>query len=161
MQKFFKRRFLEPIKQLLTQGITPEKVALSLALGAVLAVFPVLGSTTLLCALAAVVLRLNLPALQLVNFLLYPVQLALVVPFMRAGAHLFRAPQLPFSLVQMLEMFRHDWSHSLSLLWVAALEAIVVWALCAPVVAAFLYFVLRPSLLRFAKTIRPAEAHAR
>ena len=160
MRSFFKRRFLDPIKQLLTQGITPEKIALSLALGAVLAVFPVLGSTTLLCALAAVVLRLNLPALQLVNFLLYPVQLALIVPFMRAGGRLFRAPQLPFSLVQMLEMFRHDWSHTLAMLWVSAVQAIVVWALCAPIVAALLYFVLRPLLLRLAKTIRPAEAHA-
>ncbi len=160
MRSLLKRRLLEPIKQLLTQGITPEKIALSLALGAVLAVFPVLGSTTLLCALAAVVLRLNLPALQLVNFLMYPVQLALVVPFMRAGARLFRAPQLPFSLMQMLEMFRQNWSYTLGLLWVAALQAVVVWILCAPIVVALLYLVLRPSLLRLAKTIRPAEAHA-
>ena len=160
MTSFVNRRLLQPLKKLLTQGITPDKIALSLALGAVLAVFPVLGSTTLLCALAAVVLRLNLPALQLVNFLMYPVQLALVVPFMRAGARLFRAPQLPFSLVQMLAMFRQDWSHTLGLLWVAALQAVTVWMLCAPIAAALLYIVLRPFLLRLARTIRPAEAHA-
>jgi uncharacterized protein (DUF2062 family) len=50
---FFHRRIVAPILALLTQGITPEKIALSLALGIVLGVFPVLGSTTVLCAAAA------------------------------------------------------------------------------------------------------------
>jgi uncharacterized protein (DUF2062 family) len=61
-----------PIVDLLRQGITPEKIALSIALGAVLGIFPVLGSTTILCAAAAFVLRLNLSAIQIVNFLIYP-----------------------------------------------------------------------------------------
>lgn len=160
MRAFLTRRLLEPIKRLLFQGITPEKVALSLALGAVLAIFPVLGSTTLLCALAAVVLRLNLPALQLVNYLMYPLQLALVVPFMRTGARLFRTPQLSLSLAQMLAMFRHDWSHTLGLLWVSALQAIVVWTLCAPIVAALLYFALLPLLVRLARSLRKEEVTA-
>ncbi len=42
--------------------MTPEKMALSLALGGALGVFPALGCTTLLCTLVAIVLRLNLPA---------------------------------------------------------------------------------------------------
>jgi hypothetical protein len=45
-------RVVQPVIDLLTQGISPEKIALSLAFGIVLGVFPVLGSTTLLCALA-------------------------------------------------------------------------------------------------------------
>ena len=65
------RNVLVPIVDLLRQGITPEKIALSIALGAVLGIFPVLGSTTLLCAAAAFILRLNMPAIQVVNFLIY------------------------------------------------------------------------------------------
>ncbi|HUB58966.1 MAG TPA: DUF2062 domain-containing protein, partial [Candidatus Micrarchaeia archaeon] len=57
---FFYRRMARPILQLLRQGVTPEKLALSIALGAALGVFPVLGTTTALCALAALLLRLNL-----------------------------------------------------------------------------------------------------
>ena len=105
MAGFLQRRVVQPIKSLLLQGITPEKIALSLACGAVLAVFPVLGSTTLLCAVAAILLGLNLPAIQLVNYLMYPIQLALIVPFLRAGAFLFHTKPLPFSLSQMLAMF--------------------------------------------------------
>ncbi len=65
---FFHRRVVAPIVALLTQEITPEKLALSLAFGIVLGIFPVLGSTTVLCAAAALVFGLNLPAIQLVNW---------------------------------------------------------------------------------------------
>ena len=40
---FFRRRVLGPVLDLLRQGITPEKVALSIAFGVVLGVFPALG----------------------------------------------------------------------------------------------------------------------
>jgi uncharacterized protein (DUF2062 family) len=43
---FFYRHLVRPILDLLRQGVTPEKIALSLALGMALGVFPVLGSTT-------------------------------------------------------------------------------------------------------------------
>lgn len=47
---FFYRRLIRPILDLLRQGVTPEKIALSIALGGALGVFPALGSTTALCA---------------------------------------------------------------------------------------------------------------
>ena len=47
---FFYRRLVRPVLELLRQGVTPEKIALSLTLGVALGVFPVLGSTTALCA---------------------------------------------------------------------------------------------------------------
>ena len=85
---WFYRTLVLPIVDLLRQGITPEKIALSIALGAVLGIFPVLGSTTILCVAAAYVLRLNLPAIQLVNFLIYPLQLILFLPFLQAGSRI-------------------------------------------------------------------------
>ncbi len=158
MRSFLQQRLVDPIKELLVQGITPEKIALSLALGVVIAVFPVLGSTTLLCMATALLLGLNLPLLQLLNWLMYPVQLALIVPLMRAGAHLFRTPPLPFSLPQMLMMFRADWSHTLRMLRVSALQATAVWLLCAPIAIAVLYRTLRPLLSHLAQRVRPLEA---
>jgi uncharacterized protein (DUF2062 family) len=93
---FLHRRLVRPVLDLLRQGVTPEKIALSLALGVALGVFPVLGSTTALCALAALALRLNLPAIQIVNYFVYPLQIALLIPFFRLGERLFRAPIFPF-----------------------------------------------------------------
>src|SRR5579872_7109762 len=114
---FFHRRFVVPIVSLLTQGITPEKIALSVAFGIVLGTFPVLGSTTVLCAVAALIFQLNLPAIQLVNYLIYPVQLFLLVPFIRMGEKLFRTTPMQLSLAQILTLVRADVRHAVETLW--------------------------------------------
>lgn len=72
-----------------TAGLSPHKIALIVAVGLVLGAFPVYGCPTILCGLAAVALRLNLPALQLVNQVATPVQIALLVPLTRTGSWMF------------------------------------------------------------------------
>jgi uncharacterized protein (DUF2062 family) len=69
--------------------MSPETIARSIAVGSVLGVFPVFGCPTLLCSAAAVALRLNLPAIQTVNYLVYPLQIALLAPFAQLGAQWF------------------------------------------------------------------------
>lgn len=147
---FFHRRFVAPIAALLTQGITPEKIALSLAFGIVLGTFPVLGSTTVLCAAAALVFGLNLPAIQLVNYLIYPMQLFLLVPFIRMGEKLFRAAPVPLSLAQILTMVRAGLTHAVSTLWLAEVHAVFAWLLIGPVAICLLYFLLSRALRRVA-----------
>lgn len=68
------------------EELTPEQAALFLAVGLVLGVFPVFGCPTALCILAAVILRLNFVALQLLNNLSSPLQFALILPLERVGA---------------------------------------------------------------------------
>src|SRR5579863_2469488 len=130
--RFLQRRIVAPIVALLTQGITPEKIALSLAFGIGLGIFPVLGSTTFLCAGAALIFGLNLPAIQLVNWLIYPVQLLLLVPFIRTGEKLFRVTPLQLSLTQILATVRTDMPHAISTLWLAELHAMSAWLLIGP-----------------------------
>lgn len=67
-------------------GLSPEDVALIVAVGLVLGVFPVYGCPTLLCVIAAFVFRLNLAVIQLVNQLSSPLQIALWIPLGRIGA---------------------------------------------------------------------------
>src|ERR1700676_1171710 len=148
MNGFFKRRVLQPIVDLLKQGVTPEKMALSLALGAAFGVFPALGWTTSLCAIAALALRLNLPAIQIVNYFMYPVQIALLLPFFRLGEKLFRAPHLPISVSQMYAMIHASVWGAIKLLGTTTWHAIVVWAMMAPLFVALLYAILVPLLRR-------------
>jgi len=69
LRDFIRRRLFEPILALLRQGITPQKLPLSLAFDLGLGTLPVLALPTILRTLAAVSLRLNLAAIQLVNCL--------------------------------------------------------------------------------------------
>ena len=143
-----RRRVVEPFIDLLKQGITPEKIALSVALGVTIGVFPVLGSTTILCGLAAWALKLNIPAMQLVNYLVYPLQLALLIPFLQIGSRLFGSGQMNLTLAQVSELIRSDVWRALAVLGVATLQGILLWMIVSPVAAAGIYFVLMPVLKR-------------
>ena len=156
----FYRKIVRPLIALLKQGITPKKMALSLAFGLVLGIFPVLGSTTILCALAAIIFRLNLPAIQIVNYLIYPLQLLLVMPFIRAGERIFRAPPIAFSLGEMVAMFRQNMAGTMALLWTTTLHAIVAWLLVGPVLIYGLYMLLTPVMTRLGKVRVSSEAEA-
>lgn len=73
----------------LRQGISPRRLALTLALGFAIGCIPVVGIPTLLCAGLALALKLNLPAIQAANYVVMPLQIALIVPFVRLGDWLF------------------------------------------------------------------------
>ena len=73
----------------LRQGISPRRLALTMALGFAIGCIPVLGVTTTLCVLVALALRLNLPVIQAANWAAAPLQLVLIVPFVRLGGRLF------------------------------------------------------------------------
>lgn len=153
MENPLKRRLTRQILDLLKQGISPEKVALSIALGLALGVTPVIGSTTLLCAAAAAFLRLNLPVIQLVNGLAYPLQLLLIIPFLRAGAWLFRSPLPYLTESSLLVMIRSGVWHTISSLWSATLHALVIWLVAAAAAAVLIYSLTLPLLRRAASRL--------
>ncbi len=73
----------------LRQGISPQRLALTLALGFAIGCIPVVGVTTALCVVVALGLRLNFPVIQAANWAAAPLQLVLIVPFVRLGGRLF------------------------------------------------------------------------
>ncbi len=145
---FVKRRLIEPILDLLRQGITPEKMAMSLAFGLGLGIFPVLGVSTVLCTLAAVALRLNLPAIQLVNYLASPIQLALIIPFVRVGEHLLRLAPQPLSISEGFRLLATGVVHAVTVLWDAIVHAALGWSITGPLAIWLLYRAFRPLLVR-------------
>lgn len=145
---FLTRKLIRPLLEILRQGVTPEKLALSVALGVVIGVIPLLGWSSALCALIALIWGLNVPAIQLVNYFLYPAQIALLIPFFRLGERLFRAPHLPLSLAKIYGFAHANLWGAIKLLWTTTWHAVVVWVLIAPFVAGFLYFLLEPAFRR-------------
>jgi uncharacterized protein (DUF2062 family) len=141
---FFHRRIVDPIVALLRQGITPEKISLGLACGVAIGIFPVIGSTTILCALAAILLRLNLPAVQLVNYLVYPLQIALLIPFFHFGDWLFGVEPLPLNAGELVALFKADFLGAIRQLWDTTLHAMVAWLLVGPPAATAMYAVFTP-----------------
>lgn len=156
MIEFFRRRVVSPLLQLLRQGVTPEKLALSVALGAIVAVIPVLGVSTVMCALLALRLRLNMAAIQLVNYLLTPAQLLLIIPFLRFGEQLTGAPRFPVTLESGLGLLSRGVLAAVRVLWDAIVHATFGWLVLAPLAAATLYFIFRILFRRLAPSAGPA-----
>jgi hypothetical protein len=140
----------------LKMGMTPERLALCIGLGIAIGLVPALGTTTLLCALAAFLFRLNLPAIQLVNYFVYPLQLALLIPFIRAGEWLFGVEPLNLSLELIQRMMKANLWETVIGLWSATMRAVIVWLLIAPVVVALVYLVMTPIL----KKLKPERLTA-
>ena len=152
---FWQRRVIAPILGQLRQGITPEKIALTIALGAALGIFPILGASTLLCAVAGIWLRLNQPVIQLTNYLAYPLQLMLLLPFYRSGETLFGQPHVPiFSVIELVDRFRSGPGKFFLDYGLVGVYGIAVWCLIAPLLIALLYHGLKPTLRGLAKGVQ-------
>lgn len=137
------KKVSEPILAALRQGLSPEKAALAVALGAWIGVIPVLGGTMALCALAAWGLRLNQVIIQVANYAVYPLQFILLFPFFKAGAWVFGGPGISLSPAEFAERFKAaPLALARELLWVGV-HAAAVWALMLPVAVGILWFVFR------------------
>jgi uncharacterized protein (DUF2062 family) len=143
------------VMQWLRQGVSPRRLAVTLALGFAIGCIPVLGLPTVLCAALAFGLRLNLPAIQAANYAAMPFQLALILPFVRLGDRLFSSTaNAPLPAGPMLHL-----SVSGLMLHLGALtgHALVAWLLLAAP-AVLLMSATFTAMLRRIPALAAAEA---
>lgn len=140
---------------LLRAGMTPRRLALCLALGAGISVFPILGVATPLLAMLALALRLNLPLIQLVNYAGTPFQWLLIVPFLRLGEWVCGAEPLPLSPPEIVALLRTDAAGFFREFTMAAVYAVVGWAVSAAPLALLAYRVLGRTLAHHAARAAP------
>ncbi len=146
------RRGVLPILALLRIGATPRTLAWSIAAGLLIGVNPLLGTTTLLCLAVTSCFRLNLAAAQIANHSMFPVELGLVIPFIRLGARVFGTAPMPLSPHLFLTAARSSPLALIRQLWLWEWHALLVWAaisaVAAPLIAAALTPLLRRLLTR-------------
>lgn len=125
------QRLIAPLKALLAQGLNPDSLALCLAIGFVLGFFPVFGITTILCIVAATMLRLNQVAIQVANYCGYPLQFILFIPFIRLGEFLFGLSPISIRPAEISALARTDFGAFLELYGMAISAACAAWLLVA------------------------------
>jgi uncharacterized protein (DUF2062 family) len=152
---WWKRRIVAPITRQLKQGTTPGQLALALAVGGAIAVNPFLGTTTAGCVAAGVLFRLNQPVLQIANVLGAPFQLALIVPWVRAGEWLYRAEPMPIAPSLLIEEFSKGPWKFLRHFGLTGLHAASAWLLAAPLFGFAVYFALQLPLRALGRRFSP------
>lgn len=154
MKNWLNWRLLEPLVALLRQGISPRRLALCVAVAVVVGNIPILGVSTILCACIALIFRLNLPVIQLVQAAMAPTQILLIIPFVRLGEWIARAPPQVISIKAGLALMSQGVWQAVVVLRDAIFHAGVAWALMAPFCIFLLQRLLIPVFERMAAQIR-------
>lgn len=155
---FWRRRLVDPLLGQLTQGVTPDRLAATLAVGTACSLFPFLGLTSLLNLAVGIRLRMNQPILQTLNQLLGPLHLLMILAYVRLGEWLWRASDDRFAIGDMIRTFREEtFRVFLERFGWAGVHALTAWIVTTPLLIAVIYYPLRPVMRRLARLRRPAQ----
>ncbi|MFT6180396.1 MAG: hypothetical protein ACJAQT_001608 [Akkermansiaceae bacterium] len=128
---WWKRWFINPVLKQLTQGISADKLAWTIAVGCALGIFPIMGMTSVVCFLAATYWRLNHPVIQVVCHTLWAAHFALILPFIKLGQWIHGDEPITQSIATLLkEFFSSPWQFTQDY-WLAAWQGIVAWFIVA------------------------------
>ena len=155
---WFKKRLIDPLLALLRQGLSPSDLALCVALGIGIGLFPVLGVSTPALTVLALTLRLNLAAIQLVSYAISPLQLALIIPFMRLGESVLGSAPQPMTISAAMELLTQGVLYAIVTLWDAIIHATLGWLLIAPICIFVTYKILVPVFSRLSTTLNSGKA---
>jgi uncharacterized protein (DUF2062 family) len=140
---WLRRKVRDPLMAELRQGATPEAVSAAVVVSFAIAIVPVIGVTTLGCVVAGRVFRLNHVVMQLVNHLSYPLQILLIVPFVRLGETLTGAAHVALSPSAIVDEFNRSFSGFVQKFWMAYVHGLIGWVITVPLACWLLHFVLR------------------
>lgn len=157
MKDFFKKKIVEPILNLLKQGVSPAKLAWAVSAGIVIATVPVFGACTILCLAAIWLFRLNPVAVLLVNQVAYPLQFLAYFPLLRSGEWLFNAQSVSLSITQIFTLFQTDLVLAIQILWWSTLYGVTVWIVLSIPLAYIIFLILRSVFTKTSKTFESAE----
>lgn len=146
VREWFRCKVLRPLLRQLRGGVTPRRLAWSLALGMVIGINPSVGLTTLLVVILAWAFGLSQIASQIGSHVVAPLHVLLFLPFIELGVYLFRTRHLPLDRHQ-LEHLSHHPVRLFHSIWQWEWHALIVWAIVAAVVMPLLAGYLRRALV--------------
>lgn len=128
------QRIKSIISRALRQGWGPESLCRAVAWGVTVGVFPIYGLTTALLGVIGYVGKMNHAVLQAFNYLVAPVKVAMILPFIRLGEFLFQETD-PFllSLSEFTRRFQSAPWETLSRFSMTFLYAIAGWVVMMPI----------------------------
>ena len=127
------------------------KTACTIALGFAIGMFPLLGVTTIACVLLAKLLRMRQAPIQLGNYAALPLQILLVIPFLRLGERLTGAERFVFDPAALLKGFPKIPDSTARAVVMAQWHMIEGWAVVAPLAFVLAALIAKLLLRRRAK----------
>jgi hypothetical protein len=136
----------EKTTALLKQGLTPKELSQSIIVSGLISTIPILGVSTFMITTVSLKRKLNLPVMISLSYLMWPVQILLIIPFIRVGEFIFSVPRHHHTVEEIINSFQSSFFQTLSQLSFELLCGLGGWLLTAVPIAVGIYWV---SLLFF------------
>jgi uncharacterized protein (DUF2062 family) len=152
-ESWWRRWLVAPVVAQLTGGASLDRVAWTIALGMVVGIFPIMGTTTLVCLIVGWPLRLNQPVLHVFRVVVYPLHLALILVFIRMGERLYGVPLISLSIPELVAKFKEAPMNFVREFGMAACHGVSAWLLIAPLAAWLIKLAAMPILRRLSASL--------
>eukprot|EP01018_Ginkgo_biloba_P013160 Gb_21067 [translate_table: standard] len=141
--RWVQSKVLDPFLVILRRGLEPKLLSISAALGITLGVFPVYGVTIILCAIAASCLgpSCHVPTLMLANLIATPLEIGLLVPFLRLGEWASGGEHFLLTSDALWKLLSGQANHAIVY---GLLHALIGWAILAPLLLGCFYVIFFP-----------------
>ena len=143
-KKYITNKIFQPLLSFLKQGVSPEKLSLTLALGISFGIIPIFGVNSIILAALAFLFHLNIAAIQIVNYAVYLLQIILFVPFLKLGQVFFLSSKIKLNFDRIFEQITTNFAESIIDIWQIVLAGLTVWLIFSIPLSIAIYYISKP-----------------
>jgi hypothetical protein len=136
---------------LFKQGLTPIELTQSIIVSGLISTIPILGVSTFLLTALSLKRKLNLPIMIAQSYIMWPIQVVMIIPFINIGEFIFSIPKTNHSAQEIIASFQNSFFATLSHLSFELLCGFGGWLLTAVPFSAGVYLVSISILKLFLK----------
>ena len=126
---------------LFKQGLTPVELTQSIIVSGLISTIPILGVSTFLLTALSLKRKLNLPIMIAQSYIMWPIQVVMIIPFINIGEFIFSVPKTNHSAAEIILSFQNSFFATLSHLSFELLCGFGGWLLTAVPFSAGLYLI--------------------
>ncbi|KAJ0960809.1 hypothetical protein J5N97_001310 [Dioscorea zingiberensis] len=148
LASWFNKKLIDPLLQIVKRGAEPKQIAFSTAWSVPNLWYEDcnhidLWVTVFLCGAAIALLgnRCHAPSVMLANFVATPIELSLMIPFLRLGEIISGGPHFPLTTDALKKVFTGQASRDVLL---SIVHALLGWFVAAPFILGALYIAFLP-----------------
>lgn len=127
---------------LFKQGLTPIELTQSIIVSGLISTIPILGVSTFLLTALSLKRKLNLPIMIAQSYLMWPIQVIMIIPFINIGEFIFSIPKTNHSAQEIIASFQNSFFGTLSHLSFELLCGFGGWMLTAVPFSAGVYLLI-------------------
>lgn len=133
---------LSKITALFKQGLTARELAESIVAAGIISIIPILGISTFMITTLSLKRKLNLPIMLSLSYLMWPLQILLILPFIKLGEFIFSVHAPNHTVEEIIHSFQTGFFNTISHLSFELLCGLGAWFLIAVPVAVGIYLLM-------------------